>query len=74
MAGLVEGRVAVVTELVTTDFGLPAEAIPQVFPAPGGRAAEPGDIADAIVLLCSDGARYMTGPSLVVDGGLINTI
>jgi NAD(P)-dependent dehydrogenase (short-subunit alcohol dehydrogenase family) len=62
------------TELVTGDFGLPAEAIPEVFPAPIGRAAQPDDIADAIVMLCSDHTRYMTGASLVVDGGLISTI
>ncbi len=64
----------VATELVTGDFGLPAEAITSVFPVPIGRAAQPEDIADAIVLLCSDGSRYMTGASLVVDGGMINTI
>jgi NAD(P)-dependent dehydrogenase (short-subunit alcohol dehydrogenase family) len=64
----------VTTELVTGDFGLPADAIATVFPSPIGRAAQPEDIADAIVMLCSDGSRYMTGASLVVDGGMINTL
>lgn len=34
------------------------------------RIAEPEDIADAIVLLASGGARYITGQVLNVDGGL----
>lgn len=33
------------------------------------RMGEPGDIAEAIVYLASDQSRYMTGSSLVVDGG-----
>lgn len=33
------------------------------------RMGEPVDIAEAIVYLASDQARYMTGSSLVVDGG-----
>jgi NAD(P)-dependent dehydrogenase (short-subunit alcohol dehydrogenase family) len=64
----------VATELVTGDFGLPADAITSAFPVPIGRAAQPEDVADAIVMLCSDATRYMTGASLVVDGGLINTV
>ena len=35
-----------------------------------GRMAEPADIADAIVFLASDMARYITGHELLVDGGL----
>lgn len=34
------------------------------------RIAEPEDIADAIVMLASGGARYITGQVLNVDGGL----
>jgi NAD(P)-dependent dehydrogenase (short-subunit alcohol dehydrogenase family) len=36
---------------------------------PLGRVAQPEDIADAIALLASDRLVYMTGHSLVVDGG-----
>ena len=38
---------------------------------PLGRIGEPEDIADAVVFLCSDMARYITGQVLVVDGGMI---
>lgn len=62
------------TSLMTSDFGLPLEAATQVFPIPLGRAAEAAEIGDAIAMLCSSHARYMTGASLVVDGGLINTM
>ena len=37
---------------------------------PLGRYGEPEDIADVILFLCSDGARYMTGQTIIVDGGL----
>ena len=33
------------------------------------RAGEPRDIAEAALYLASDGARFMTGQTLVVDGG-----
>ncbi|MBG21271.1 MAG: oxidoreductase [Rhizobiales bacterium] len=37
---------------------------------PMGRIGVPEDIADVIAFLASDSARYMTGQTLVVDGGL----
>ncbi len=38
---------------------------------PMGRLGEPEDVADVIVFLASNNARYMTGQTLVVDGGLL---
>jgi 3-oxoacyl-[acyl-carrier protein] reductase len=35
-----------------------------------GRIAEPEDVAKVITFLCSDGARHITGQTIVVDGGL----
>ena len=37
---------------------------------PAGRLAIPGEIADAIAFLASDGAAYITGTNLSVNGGL----
>ena len=38
---------------------------------PMGRVGEPKDIADVILFLASDAARYLTGQVVVVDGGLL---
>jgi len=37
---------------------------------PIGRIAEPSEIADAVVWLCSDKSSFVTGIALPVDGGL----
>ena len=36
-----------------------------------GRIASPEEIADTVVFLASDAARYVTGHELLVDGGLV---
>lgn len=41
---------------------------------PLGRWAQPDDIADAVVFLASDAARFITGEVLCVDGGLARTL
>ena len=37
---------------------------------PIGRLGEPSDVADCVVFLASDMARYVTGAALLVDGGM----
>lgn len=49
------------------DEGLNA-FIPNV---PLGRIGDPSDIADVAVFLASDKARYLTGQTITVDGGLM---
>ncbi|HSL56769.1 MAG TPA: glucose 1-dehydrogenase [Acidimicrobiales bacterium] len=39
---------------------------------PIGRVGEPREIADVVVFLCSDGASFMTGTQVVVDGGALS--
>jgi 3-oxoacyl-[acyl-carrier protein] reductase len=36
---------------------------------PAGRMGTPGDIAHAVSFLTSDGAGFVTGQRIVVDGG-----
>lgn len=38
---------------------------------PMGRIGEPDEVADVILFLASNAARYMTGQVVVVDGGLL---
>jgi NAD(P)-dependent dehydrogenase (short-subunit alcohol dehydrogenase family) len=37
---------------------------------PVGRLGTPEEAAEAVVWLCSDGASYVTGHSMIIDGGL----
>jgi len=38
---------------------------------PIGRLGTPADVANAVVWMCSDNASFMTGQSLVLDGGFL---
>ena len=38
---------------------------------PLGRIGEPADVGDAVAFLASDRARWITGETLVIDGGQI---
>ena len=48
-----------------------AQGRPQQSGAPLGRGGEPGDIADVALFLASDASRYITGQTIVVDGGVL---
>ncbi|HEY3485304.1 MAG TPA: SDR family oxidoreductase, partial [Ilumatobacteraceae bacterium] len=37
--------------------------------APFGRVCQPRDVAEVVVFLCTEGAGYVTGQRIEVDGG-----
>ncbi|HEY5077136.1 MAG TPA: glucose 1-dehydrogenase [Acidimicrobiia bacterium] len=57
------------TELLLDQRGIGLEEQQQA-KTPLDRIGTPGDIADVVVFLCSDLARFITGQNLVVDGGM----
>jgi meso-butanediol dehydrogenase/(S,S)-butanediol dehydrogenase/diacetyl reductase len=50
--------------------GLPGQEERLAALTPMGRIGDPGDVADVVVFLWSDLARFITGQNLVVDGGM----
>lgn len=51
-------------------FQMPGAIDPVLAATPLRRAGTPEDVADVVLFLASDLARYVTGQNLVVDGGL----
>ncbi|MBR9971359.1 SDR family NAD(P)-dependent oxidoreductase [Magnetospirillum sulfuroxidans] len=65
---------AVAPGFIATDMiaHLDAETTAQRLAAiPLGRAGTADDVAEVIVFLCSDAARYVTGQVIGVDGGMV---
>lgn len=65
--------------VVDTDMWAKNKAVPGVVESieaqtPLRRWGQPEDIADAVVFLASDGARFITGETLSVDGGMGKTL
>lgn len=56
------------TAPLTENF--PDLVVRMVDKTPAGRIGTPDDIADVVLFLCSDLARFVTGQNIVVDGGM----
>lgn len=70
---VVPGRIA--TDRLADDSGSlePARAAARET-VPAGRLGEPGEMAAAAAFLCSQRAAYITGTTLLVDGGLTQSL
>lgn len=62
---------AIETPMAQRLFGLPAVHKYVLSCHPIGRFGKPTEVAEAVVWLCSDRASFMTGQSLVLDGGYL---
>jgi NAD(P)-dependent dehydrogenase (short-subunit alcohol dehydrogenase family) len=57
--------------LTDTFFGIPPFKKMMIkFMQPVGRPGEPEEIAAAVLYFCSDAAKFVTGQTLVLDGGM----
>jgi glucose 1-dehydrogenase len=64
--------VAVAPGAIATERNEEAQAlVPEI---PLGRPGEPGEVADLVAWLVSDEARYVTGASFLIDGGLAQQV
>ncbi len=66
MPGVV--RTPKVDELIASAPGFEEQILATT---PMGRLAEPSEMAEVVVWLCSDAASYVTGHMLVADGGMV---
>ncbi|HEX5900441.1 MAG TPA: SDR family oxidoreductase [Solirubrobacteraceae bacterium] len=68
MTGELTGRTAIVTG-ASRGIGLAIAAALELTPL--GRIGSPEDVAGAVAFLASDRASWITGETLVIDGGQI---
>jgi NAD(P)-dependent dehydrogenase (short-subunit alcohol dehydrogenase family) len=61
---------ALVVGAIATELTPPERRAAIASAIPAGRVGETEEVAKAVAFLCSDDARYITGASLTIDGGL----
>jgi 3-oxoacyl-[acyl-carrier protein] reductase len=64
-------RVASLDRAASARVGVPADEIAarSIATIPMGRYGEPAELGGVVAWLCSDGASYVTGTTIAVDGG-----
>jgi NAD(P)-dependent dehydrogenase (short-subunit alcohol dehydrogenase family) len=67
---------AIAPSMVRTEFSRPSWNDPEnlkriVASIPIGRVAETEDLVGAALLLASDASQYITGHTIVIDGGIL---
>jgi NAD(P)-dependent dehydrogenase (short-subunit alcohol dehydrogenase family) len=55
---------------IATELTPPERQVAISSAIPAGRVGQADEVAKAVAFLCSDEARYITGASLTIDGGL----
>ncbi|MBN1563683.1 MAG: glucose 1-dehydrogenase [Anaerolineae bacterium] len=59
------------TEMTTASRSNPAQIEKWLADIPQGRLGKPEDVVGLVLYLCSDGALYLTGQAINVDGGKV---
>ena len=63
-----------VSKMITTEAGIYHDWFKDVYlkyeKLPMGRYGHPNDVAGAVYFFCSDDSKYVTGQTLLVDGGV----
>ena len=61
----------ITTDMTDAYFSDPAALERTIKRQPLGKLGTPEEVADVVVFLCSEGARFITGQSINVSGGLV---
>jgi NAD(P)-dependent dehydrogenase (short-subunit alcohol dehydrogenase family) len=64
--------VAVAPGVIATERNVEAKALASEVPL--GRPGEPGEVAELVAWVVSDSARYVTGTSILIDGGMAQQV
>ena len=64
--------VAVAPGVIATERNVEASALASEVPL--GRPGEPGEVAELVAWVVSDSARYVTGTSILIDGGMAQQV